>query len=86
MQHAMGACRGWCQKGLTQEEYRLAMAQAAMILEGRSQQLARELEADMEKVKRKSAMKAYYAAAGIPTASFISLTSCQELKASRKFI
>ena len=48
LQHGMGACRGWCQKGLTQEEYRLAMMQAAMILEGRSQQLAKELEADME--------------------------------------
>lgn len=49
LQYAMGACRGWCQTGRNQEEYRLAMAQAAMILEGKSQQLARELEADMEK-------------------------------------
>ena len=49
LQHAMGACRGWCQTGLTAEEYRLAIAQAAMILEGRSHQLARELESEMEK-------------------------------------
>lgn len=47
LNHHMGACRGWCLPEATREEYRLAIAQAEMILDGKRGELARDLERQM---------------------------------------
>ncbi len=49
LQYQMGACRGWCRGEPGEEEYRAAVAQAVLILEGRSAELAGELNAAMER-------------------------------------
>jgi excinuclease ABC subunit C len=43
----MGVCRGWCLPEATREEYGLAIAQAEMILDGKRNELARDLERQM---------------------------------------
>lgn len=48
LQYQMGACRGWCREEASQMEYSLAIAQATLILEGRSSDLGRELQKQME--------------------------------------
>ena len=48
LKYQMGSCAGWCLEGLTQEDYRSRMEQAALILEGRSAELLDELRARME--------------------------------------
>ncbi|MBR0207937.1 MAG: excinuclease ABC subunit UvrC [Oscillospiraceae bacterium] len=48
LKYQMGSCAGWCQSGLTQEDYRSRIEQAALILEGRSAELLETLRAKME--------------------------------------
>ncbi len=47
LNYHMGNCRGWCRGELTQEEYRLAVEQACLILNGRTSELIEELTAKM---------------------------------------
>ncbi len=48
LQYQMGACRGWCRGELTAEEYRDAVDKAALVLEGKSAELTRQLQTEME--------------------------------------
>ena len=48
LQYQMGACRGWCRGEPDGEEYRRAVDEAADILEGRTDDLLRRLEADRD--------------------------------------
>jgi excinuclease ABC subunit C len=43
----MGACRGWCLPEATREEYRAAISQAEMVLDGRKSELTVLLESQM---------------------------------------
>lgn len=43
LNYHMGNCRGWCRGELGQEEYRLALEQACLILSGKTQELIAEL-------------------------------------------
>ena len=47
LNYHMGNCRGWCRGELTQEEYRLAVEQACLILDGKTSELIEELTAKM---------------------------------------
>ncbi len=47
LNYQMGNCRGWCRGELTQEEYRLAVEQACLILGGKTSELIEELTAKM---------------------------------------
>ena len=44
----MGSCAGWCLPGMTEEDYRTRMDQAALILEGKSDELVASLTEKME--------------------------------------
>ena len=48
LNYHMGNCAGWCQGRMDGEEYRRRMAQAVLILEGKSEQLKKELTEKME--------------------------------------
>ena len=48
LNYHMGSCAGWCQGRLEAEEYRRRMEQAMLILEGKSEQLKKELTEKME--------------------------------------
>ena len=48
LKYQMGSCAGWCLPGMTQEDYRTRMEQAALILEGRSEELIAALREKME--------------------------------------
>lgn len=48
LNYQMGSCAGWCRGEPDDEEYRRRMAQAALILEGKSAELAAELKERME--------------------------------------
>ena len=47
LQYQMGACRGWCRGEPDGEEYRRAIGEAVDILEGRSAELVRRIETEM---------------------------------------
>ena len=47
LQYQMGACRGWCRGEPGGEEYRRAIGEAVDILEGRSAELVRRIETEM---------------------------------------
>ncbi|MGI6029321.1 MAG: excinuclease ABC subunit UvrC [Candidatus Heteroscillospira sp.] len=49
LNHHMGNCRGYCLKDSSAEEYRASIADAVLILEGKSDELEKQLEADMMK-------------------------------------
>ncbi len=49
LNYHMGACAGWCLRGSDGEDYRRRMAQAALILDGRSAELIAQLRERMEK-------------------------------------
>ncbi len=49
LKYQMGSCAGWCLEGMTQEDYRSRMEQAALILEGKSAELIEALRAKMER-------------------------------------
>lgn len=48
LNYQMGNCAGWCRGDPDDEEYRRRMAQAALILEGKSDELTAELKEKME--------------------------------------
>ncbi len=48
LNYQIGNCDGWCQKKMTQEEYRNRIKQGILMLEGRDKELANELMAQME--------------------------------------
>jgi len=48
LQYQMGACRGWCRGEPDGEEYRLSIARAVMVLEGKTAELTRQLQTEME--------------------------------------
>lgn len=48
LQYQMGACRGWCRGEPDQTEFAAAMSRAVMVLEGRSAELTRQLQREME--------------------------------------
>lgn len=48
LNYQLGNCDGWCQKKMTQEEYRRRIEQGVLMLEGRDKELAEELKALME--------------------------------------
>lgn len=48
LNYHMGACAGWCRSGHTSEEYREAIAQAELVLSGRTKELCESLTAQME--------------------------------------
>ena len=48
LKYQMGSCAGWCLEKMTQEDYRSRMDQAALILEGKSEELIAELKEKME--------------------------------------
>ncbi len=48
LKYQMGSCAGWCTEGPTQEDYRARIGQAALILEGKSEELLAELRGKME--------------------------------------
>jgi len=43
----MGNCEGWCQSGQTRERYQSAMREAVLLLQGRYQEVAKDLRARM---------------------------------------
>ncbi len=47
LNYHMGNCRGWCRGEPAQEEYRLAVEQACLILDGKTSELVEELTAKM---------------------------------------
>ena len=49
LNHHMGACRGYCLRDSSAEEYRASIDDAVLILEGRSDELERQLKEDMLK-------------------------------------
>lgn len=48
LNYQIGNCDGWCQKSMSQEEYRRRMEQGILMLEGRDKELTAELKARME--------------------------------------
>ena len=48
LKYQMGSCAGWCLEGLTQEDYRARVDQAALILQGKSEELIAQLRERME--------------------------------------
>ena len=48
LNYQIGNCDGWCQKKMTQEEYRRRIEQGVLLLEGRNRELAAELKNQME--------------------------------------
>jgi excinuclease ABC subunit C len=48
LNYQIGACDGWCQKKMTQEEYLSRIKQGILMLEGRDQELAQQLKTQME--------------------------------------
>ena len=48
LKYQMGSCAGWCLPGMTEEDYRTRMEQAALILEGKSDELVASLTEKME--------------------------------------
>ena len=48
LNYHMGTCAGWCLRDSDAEDYRRRMAQAALILEGKSRELIEDLRARME--------------------------------------
>ena len=48
LNYHMGACAGWCLKDSDAEDYRRRMAQAALILDGKSNELIGDLKGQME--------------------------------------
>ena len=48
LNYHMGACVGWCLKDSDAEDYRRRMAQAALILDGKSNELIGDLKSQME--------------------------------------
>ena len=48
LQYQMGACRGWCRGEPGAEEYRATVQRAVMVLEGKTAELTRQLQAEME--------------------------------------
>ena len=48
LNYHMGACAGWCMKDSDAEDYRRRMAQAALILDGKSNELIGDLKSQME--------------------------------------
>jgi len=49
LNHHMGACRGYCLKDSSADEYRASINDAVLIFEGKSEQLEKQLEEDMIK-------------------------------------
>ncbi len=49
LKYQMGSCAGWCLEGRDQSDYRARMAQAALILEGKSGELVASLREEMER-------------------------------------
>ncbi|MCD8147359.1 MAG: excinuclease ABC subunit UvrC [Clostridiales bacterium] len=47
LNHHLGACDGWCQPGMTAEEYQARIRQAVRLLDGKFAQVERELEEEM---------------------------------------
>ena len=48
LNYHMGACAGWCRSGRSSEEYRAAIAQAELVLSGRTKELIEDLTRQME--------------------------------------
>lgn len=48
LQFHMGACPGWCRRGLKSEDYNAAIAEAELILSGRTKELIAALREQME--------------------------------------
>ncbi len=48
LNYHMGACAGWCMKDSDAEDYRRRMTQAALILDGKSNELIGDLKSQME--------------------------------------
>ena len=48
LKYQMGSCAGWCLAGRSQEDYRARIDQAALILEGKSEELLAALREKME--------------------------------------
>ena len=48
LNYHMGKCAGWCLRDASPADYRMRSEQAALILEGRSEQLIAELQREME--------------------------------------
>ena len=48
LNYHMGACAGWCRSGHSSEEYRAAIAQAELVLSGRTKELIEDLTRQME--------------------------------------
>ena len=48
LNYQIGNCDGWCQKRMSQEEYRRRIEQGVLMLEGRDKELAEQLKAQME--------------------------------------
>jgi excinuclease ABC subunit C len=48
LNYQIGNCDGWCQKHMTQEEYRRRIEQGVLMLEGRDKELTAALQAQME--------------------------------------
>ncbi len=48
LNYQIGNCDGWCQKRMTQEEYRRRVEQGILLLEGRDKELSAELRSAME--------------------------------------
>ena len=48
LKYQMGSCAGWCLEGRTQEDYQGRIDQAALILEGKSEELLSRLRDQME--------------------------------------
>ena len=48
LQYQIGACRGWCRGEPGQEEYKKAVAESLLLLEGKNDELAASLQSRME--------------------------------------
>ncbi|MBR0040088.1 MAG: excinuclease ABC subunit UvrC [Oscillospiraceae bacterium] len=48
LKYQMGSCAGWCLEGHSEEDYRTRVEQAALILEGKSEELLSQLREKME--------------------------------------
>ncbi|MDD6023045.1 MAG: excinuclease ABC subunit UvrC [Oscillospiraceae bacterium] len=48
LNYQIGNCDGWCQKHMTSEDYRERIRQGILMLEGRDQELARQMKEKME--------------------------------------
>lgn len=53
LNYQIGNCDGWCQKKMTQEEYRSRIKQGILMLEGRDRELANDLLLQMEEAAQR---------------------------------